>query len=53
MTTEADLKRIVEKLERKMSEAKSFQEQLAHRIQKIDKEISQLKARKKPSKEKP
>jgi phage shock protein A len=46
MSTKSDLDQIVKRLERKMTEAKAFQRDIARRIQKMDKEISELKAKK-------
>jgi hypothetical protein len=52
MSTKSDLDQIVKRLERKMTEAKAFQRDIARRIQKMDKEISELKAKKRRTKEK-
>jgi septal ring factor EnvC (AmiA/AmiB activator) len=45
MSTKSELDQIVKRLERKMTEAKAFQRDIARRIQKMDKEISELKAK--------
>jgi hypothetical protein len=46
MTIESDLNEIFKKLVQRMNEAKSFQRGIARRVEELEKEISELKAKK-------